>query len=463
LNSAQLELLRWVAGGCRDGVYDGYSHRISAAALQTRGLLRVTGRGPSWNAELTTRGAALLEQSERAPRPQRAPRSVASPNSLKPVTQSARALSKSEQLIADVIAAGGVLRVPYWRREGEPDYRQRAIAAQRFGKVPPDKRLVMEHVRGGELELRLEDPLPGTDIVAQAVPVPARLSRPHPVAARFRDDTDQHQVSRAMLPRSVRIVHALAAEAERRSHQVANPNRPAHERSPRDSAKEAVPHLVITVGNHAYSLNVSEEKVLLRGVWEERKRVQEQQRLQYPLYSSHERMKPYDSEATGQLSISLLASGHSREGRAATWSDRKSWTLDDKLPDLLQELELRAVEDDHHAAEEKRKAEERQRQWELQMERARQRFLEAHRAKVLRAQIAARQEAQVMSAYLAELEAAHGASSESAEWIDWIRDFITRLDPLHSPPSMPAEPEISREDLKPFLPSGVSPYGPERW
>jgi hypothetical protein len=365
--------------------------------------------------------------------------------------------------MADLIAAGGMLRVPYWRREGEPDYRQRAIAAQRFGKVPPGKRLVMEHVRGGELEIRLEDPLPGTDIVVQAVPVPARLSRPHRVAAHFRDATDHHQVSRAMLSRSVRIVHALAKEAERRGHQVTNANPPARERSARHAAKEAVPHLVLTIGNRAYSLNVSEEKVLLRGVWEERKPAQEQYRLQYPLYSSHERMKPYDSEGTGRLSISLVASGHSREGRAATWSDRKSWRLEDKLPELFHELELRAVEDDHRAAEEKRKAEERQRQWELQMERARQRFLEAHRAKVLRAQIAARQEAQVMSAYLTELEAKHGAIPESAEWIEWIREFIKRVDPVQSPPSMPEEPEVSRDDLTPFLPNGVNPYGPERW
>jgi hypothetical protein len=310
LNSAQLELLRWVAGGCRDGVYEGYSQRISAAALQTRRLLRITGHGSSWRAELTPRGAALLELPEPTPPSQAESRSISKANSSEPAeSRPTRTLSKTEQLIADLIAAGGVLRVPYWRREGEPDYRQRAIAAQRFGKVPPDKRLVMEHVRGGELEIRIEEALPGTDIVAQAVPVPARLSRPHPVAARYRDDTDHHQVSRATLARSVRIVHALAAEAERRGHQVPNPNHPARERSARDSAKEAVPHLVITVGNHAYSLNVSEEKVLVRGVWEERKRAQEQYRLQYPLDGSHERLKPYDSEATGQLSISLLASG----------------------------------------------------------------------------------------------------------------------------------------------------------
>jgi hypothetical protein len=100
---------------------------------------------------------------------------------------------------------------------------------------------------------------------------------------------------------------------------------------------------------------------------------------------------------------------------------------------------------------------------ELAMERARQRFIEAHRAKVLRAQIAARQEAQVMSSYLAELEAAHGDSDASLEWIEWVREYITKLDPLTAPPSMPAEPEISREDLKPFLPGGMSPYGPGRW
>jgi hypothetical protein len=162
LNSTQLELLSWVARGCPDNVYEGYSHRISAAALQTRGFLKITGRGPSWQAQLTPRGAALLELPKPAPRTQVEPGSMRKANSPKPADrQRARAPSKTEELIADLIAAGGLLRVPYWRREGEPDYRQRAIAAQRFGKVPPDKRLVMEHISGGELEIRLEEPLPG--------------------------------------------------------------------------------------------------------------------------------------------------------------------------------------------------------------------------------------------------------------------------------------------------------------
>jgi hypothetical protein len=43
-----------------------------------------------------------------------------------------------------------------------------------------------------------------------------------------------------------------------------------------------------------------------------------------------------------------------------------------------------------------------------------------------------------------------GASAESSNWIDWIRDFIARIDPLTAPPTMPTEPETAPEDLKPF-------------
>jgi hypothetical protein len=459
LSTAQVELLRWVKGGCSDGVYEGYAHRVSAAALQSRGLVKVSGHGPLWRVELTARGAAVLEvEPEAGQAMPAAPAKVALRQVARPKT-----LSKTDQLIADLVAAGGVLRVPYWRREGEPDYRQRVLAAQRFGKVPSGKRLVLGDVRGGELEIRLEDALPGSDIDVRPVPVPARLTKPHPVAGCYRDDSDYHQVSRALLPRSVRTVHSIAVEADRRGHGVAYPRRAVREFSARDSAKEPVAHLLVTVGNHTYSLNVSEEKVLLRGVAEERKRQQERYRQQFPLYGRHERVKSYDADGTGQLSIALIGAGGSREGRAITWSDRKTWRLEDKLPELLQELELRSIEDDHRAAEEKRKADERQRQWETQIAGARERVREAQRANVLRAQIVARQEAKAMSAYLAELEAAHGGNPASSDWIDWIREFIARTDPLRSPPTMPPEREISPEELKPFLPTGVSSYGPQRW
>lgn len=65
-NALQLSVLRWVADGSPDGVMDDYAHRVSAAALRARGLLRVSGRGPTWHAELTPDGHALLSRHAEA-------------------------------------------------------------------------------------------------------------------------------------------------------------------------------------------------------------------------------------------------------------------------------------------------------------------------------------------------------------------------------------------------------------
>ena len=58
LNEKQIKVLEWVKQGCPDGVFpdDNYSHRVSAKALHSRGLLRVSGHGTNWRAEITERG-----------------------------------------------------------------------------------------------------------------------------------------------------------------------------------------------------------------------------------------------------------------------------------------------------------------------------------------------------------------------------------------------------------------------
>jgi hypothetical protein len=54
-----------------------------------------------------------------------------------------------------------------------------------------------------------------------------------------------------------------------------------------------------------------------------------------------ERPKPYDSGPTGELNIEAL--GWSK-GRQSSWGDRKRWTLDDRLPQLMRDLETQAGE-----------------------------------------------------------------------------------------------------------------------
>jgi hypothetical protein len=39
---------------------EGYAHRVSAAALRSRGLVKISGRGPTWRATITDAGRAFL-------------------------------------------------------------------------------------------------------------------------------------------------------------------------------------------------------------------------------------------------------------------------------------------------------------------------------------------------------------------------------------------------------------------
>lgn len=75
----------------------------------------------------------------------------------------------------------------------------------------------------------------------------------------------------------------------------------------------------------------------------------------------------YDSGATGQLNIDALEWSH---GRQSSWGDRQRWKLEDRLPQLLRELETQAQEAEERRLAKEREAEEQERQWQQAMERA---------------------------------------------------------------------------------------------
>jgi hypothetical protein len=64
LTDRQVEILRWIGDGCPEGVMDGDNHRISAAALRRRGLIKISGRGPTWKAQLTEAGRKYLGEAD---------------------------------------------------------------------------------------------------------------------------------------------------------------------------------------------------------------------------------------------------------------------------------------------------------------------------------------------------------------------------------------------------------------
>jgi hypothetical protein len=174
-----------------------------------------------------------------------------------------------------------------------------------------------------------------------------------------------------------------------------------------------------------------------------------------------DRPKAYDTGATGELNIEALGSSY---GRQTSWGDRTRWKLEDKLPNLLRELEIEAVEAEERRLAHEREQAERQRQWEAAMERAKRRVVEEHRLEVLRNRVRAWQEADTIRAYCAAVEAQYGADAiaadlDAVEWLALAREHADRAQQL---PRMPDDPEITHERLKPFL-GRWSPYGPQGW
>ena len=473
MNEAQVAVLRWIAAGSPAGVMEGYTHRISASALRTRDLVRISGRGKTWRAELTDRGREQLERLERelssratdgrnggVPAPAQLTRR-AEPRAAAVPTPRPKPLSKTEQLVADVLAAGGRLTLPDETARGGVNWRQRAYAAQRHGKVPAGKRLSVSWTNAG-FEIELLDGETGNEFGAEAVPVPARLSKYHPVAREFRDRTNLHEVSRKALPRVLRNVHALAKEAERRGHQLAcvRVREDSYGRSEWKPSQHG--QLVFTINGHELNVRLWEKGAGLRGPYErQRKRWQEDREKPYRLMLFLDRPKPYDSGATGELNIEVLGWSH---GRQTKWGDRQRWTLEDRLPQLMRELETQAVEAEERRLAKEREEAERRRQWKAAMEHARIRLIEDHRREVLRRRVTAWTEADAIRAYCEAVEARHGADRiaadpEAAQWLAFAREHADHAQRL---PRMPADPELTPDALKPYL-GGWSPYGPRGW
>jgi hypothetical protein len=80
----------------------------------------------------------------------------------------------TQQLVRDVEAAGGSLRVPRrnWSQPDGIDYGHRALLAERFRKVPASKRLEVRVV-GEELEIALVDAPDQADEKLDLVPIAA--------------------------------------------------------------------------------------------------------------------------------------------------------------------------------------------------------------------------------------------------------------------------------------------------
>lgn len=452
LNETQIAVLRWISNGCSDDGVDGISTRISAGALRNRGLVRTTGRGPTWKATITAAGKEYMRQ-------------VDGPNPSLPRQPN---VSVTEQLVNDVIAAGGSLRVPRkrWNDKNAVDYARRAQLAESYGKVPSGCRLLVKSASADELLIELVTDHPVAvagdeepSRALEAVPVPLRLTKYHRVAREFGERASLHEISRKALPRALRIVHALCVEAERRGYGVTcvRVQEDGYGRTEWRPARDG--QLIFTIDGHDLRVRIWEKGAGTRGLYEHQmKRWKADREQPVRLMQFIERPKPYDSGATGELNIEALGSAYGRQG---AWGDRARWKLEDRLPHLMRELELQAVEAEERRLAAEREQAERQRRWEAAMERAKRRLVDDHRLQVLRERVRAWSEAEAIRSYCTAIEERWGADAiaadpGAAQWLVLAREQADRAQQL---PKMPADPQVTHDALRPYL-GGWSPYGP---
>jgi hypothetical protein len=358
----------------------------------------------------------------------------------------------TEQLVADVIAAGGCIRLPRrWSNPNGIDYERRAQLAQLHGKVPEGKWLTVSSVSGDELEIRLME-VRGHRVESRgSVPVAKHVSRYHPIVRELRQQEDRCEVSRAQLSRMMRIIHGLITEAERRGYDVGVTPETKDPYGRQAWSARDDGHFVVIVDGNECAVRAREEGVRAPSLW-----------AAYSWHRGELRRVPLDeSSATGRLSLELVGNAP-RSGRIARWADRRSWTLEEKLPEVLWEIEIRAIERRLQQEAAQREAAEREAAWHAALERARHLYSDHCRAQALRRQIDDWRMAVDIRSYCAAMRGAYPDDIEIGRWIEWASGYADALDPLRTGPRAPAViDEPTREELKPFL-DGWSPYEPVR-
>jgi hypothetical protein len=450
LNERQLHVLRWIADGCPADAMPGHGHKHTARALQDHRLIKIGKCQGSWSAVLTALGNYYVEHGKfpskdtalpEAPLPDRrgrdrrqqqgatpAPRATAPAKPKKP--------SATEKLVADVIAAGGSLEIttkPVRGRDTVWDLSRLAAHANRAGKTPPGKRLAHKvvheggHWTGPRHELIvLEDGPAGTDAPLVPVPVPEKVSRYHSAVSALRK---AGRLDMAAAGRASRLLHAIATEADHRGF-TTSAHLPQTNRDPRRETW----HLLLKYGQETVPLRISEE----------RDRVEHKptaKELAEKARYSWTRIPDYDHIPSGRLRIDL--GGPAQLERRSFWADRASWMLEDKLPELLREVAVRADDLRMRREAKARAAAEHEEAVERERKRAQARAAEAHRTEIMECQLQRWERACQLRDYIAAIDrriaqetAASGDETTIADarkWSTWLTDVADRLNPDERP------------------------------
>lgn len=450
LTVAQFDLLRWVAGGCKNGVYEGTSHRVSARSLHNRGLISVTGKSTTWSASITAEGTRVLEaETTRVEAERERVRREAEAKAQKEREQH-RLRERAVKLLRDVIASGG--RLDLGRSVTAEEVAQLCSSLRGSGALPVGQRLTHEPTR--------MDPVFGVtaylepDFAAltalRTFTVPGHLRDPHPGVAAFRDKKDL--VSKAEVGRAARFLQAVTTAAATVGWKVTG--RPRNEGYGRNLPD---PDLILRLPSRELVVSIRE--------LDQRGRRMTAFITETDYYTRTTRTIANKSfESSGRLEVKL--SKKWEDQTILSIRDECGAPIEDQLSALIRTLEIAEVEAEWSRKEEERRAEIRAVRWEEVKQEALVKVAYDRNAAQLDDQLDRRQAAAAMRMYADDIESRtedrdEPARTEAIEWAAWIRQHADRIDPLNGPLRLLRVRSASRDELEPHM-NGWSPYGPYR-
>lgn len=411
LNERQLTLLRRIGGSDAPVTSRDSALATTVYALRNRGLVTTPRQGAMWTAVITGAGRFYLEHGHH---PKDVPASQPAKTSRINRPGKPRELNAAE-LVERLVQSGGTLTIANPDAATRAAWRRAIHAAKAAGLVPEGHYLEHSGRSRGDLVVRL---LPGVHPAAkyqqrERIAVPEHLEDPHPVVASLRATSGRMRVCEQYVPRTLRIIQALIVAGEQRGYTAELPV------SDRDAT------FVVVARGQPYEVTAGEE-------------YDQTPQADQPRYQVQPARITYQTVPSGRLHLELPESWR-HSGHRRRWADRQRWRLEDKLAEVLAEIERRAVIDEERQLAQERAEAERRRQWEAAMESARAKLIAEHRLAELRDQIAAWRLARRVRAYCDELarrlEAAHDPhAAASWEWIAWARAYADKIDPLRDRP-----------------------------
>lgn len=480
INRNQLEVLRWVDTGCPDGVMTGSAYKLTANALEWRGLVVVSKKKGIWRAEITEAGRHYLQYGRypdghgtQKPLRQQTTRSTARsakgspPAAFETTTAKSPTPDDKPSVTARRAPPDATARISLERRTAARDLIEELVAneqlvvhqpdesevarwrrtvdfAKRHKMVPDGHRLEKQRMYGGDLRIMLVKGVHFNTAaaagLAPAAEVPDSIEEWHTLLVDLKDPNGAFEVSAPLVPRVLRFLHVFLTECTNRGCVV-------------QWAEGVKNGIRIEVEGLEYRLTVAEE-IEKRDVLPSPGELSGRKTYAWQRVQAESRMVP-----NGRLVVSLFSSRWSNH----KWADRKRWTIEDKIPAMLAKIDDRVAAERERRAAAERDRKEQERQREAAMERATSRFREDRRIAALDAQLGDWEKAAMIREFCDACENSSTAGQDATgtdAWLKWCRDYADRIDPMVQGAVAPAEKEPNLDDLQPYLPRHMQKYTP---